>query len=60
MIEQRRVKWVGHVNDIGKNRNVYRILVEKPEGMVPFEIHSHRLEDIKMALKNRTRRPELD
>jgi hypothetical protein len=29
---QRNVRWVGHVVCIGEKRNVYRVLVGKPEG----------------------------
>jgi hypothetical protein len=32
MIKQRRMKWAGHVARMGKKRNAYRLLVEKPEG----------------------------
>jgi hypothetical protein len=28
----RRIRWAGHVARIGEKRNVYRLLVEKPEG----------------------------
>jgi hypothetical protein len=33
---------------MGGMRNVYNILVGKPEGKRPFERHSHRWEDIRM------------
>jgi hypothetical protein len=31
MVKSRRIRWAGHVARIGKKRNVYRILVGKPE-----------------------------
>jgi hypothetical protein len=30
-IKTRRVRWAGHVARMGENRNVYRLLVGKPE-----------------------------
>jgi hypothetical protein len=36
-IKSRRMRWVGHVARRGEGRNVYRILVGKPEGKRPFE-----------------------
>jgi hypothetical protein len=32
IIKSRRMRWAGHVARMGENRNVYRILVGKPEG----------------------------
>jgi hypothetical protein len=31
-IKSRRMRWAGHVAHIGEGRNVYRVLVGKPEG----------------------------
>jgi hypothetical protein len=31
MIKARMMRWAGHVTRIGEKRNVYRILMEKPE-----------------------------
>jgi hypothetical protein len=31
-IKSRRMRWAGHVARTGKGRNVYRVLVGKPEG----------------------------
>jgi hypothetical protein len=31
-IKSRRMRWVGHVARMGERRNVYRVLVGKPEG----------------------------
>jgi hypothetical protein len=33
-IKSRRMRWVGHVVRMGEGRNVYRVLVGKPEGKV--------------------------
>jgi hypothetical protein len=41
----RRMKWVGHVAYMGKMRNVYKILVGKPEGKRPLRRARLRLED---------------
>jgi hypothetical protein len=32
IIKLRRMRWAGHVARIGEKRNVYRLLVGKPEG----------------------------
>jgi hypothetical protein len=32
MIKRRRMRWAGHVAQMGAKRNAYRILVGKPEG----------------------------
>jgi hypothetical protein len=32
IIKSRRMRWTGHVARIGEKRNVYRLLVGKPEG----------------------------
>jgi hypothetical protein len=37
-IKSRRMRWAGHVACMGEGRNVYRVLVGKPEG-------KHRLKD---------------
>jgi hypothetical protein len=37
MIKSRRIRWAGHVARIGEKRNIYRILVGKPEGKRPLE-----------------------
>jgi hypothetical protein len=36
-ITSRRLRWAGHVARIGEGRNVYRVLVGKPEGKRPLE-----------------------
>jgi hypothetical protein len=44
--------WAGHVAPTGEKRNVYRILVGKPEGRRPLGRPRHRWEDnIKMDLR---------
>jgi hypothetical protein len=30
-IKSRRMRWAGHVERMGEERNVYRVLMEKPE-----------------------------
>jgi hypothetical protein len=30
------MRWAGHVAQMGENRNVYRLLVVKPEGRMPL------------------------
>jgi hypothetical protein len=36
-IKSRRMRWTGHVACMGEGRNVYRVLVGKPEGKRPLE-----------------------
>jgi hypothetical protein len=36
IIKSRRMRWVGHVAQMGEKRNAYRILVGKPEGKRPL------------------------
>jgi len=31
VIESRRMRWVGHVGCVGESRDVYRVLVGRPE-----------------------------
>jgi hypothetical protein len=35
-IKSRRMRWAGHVARMGVGRNVYRVLVGKPEGKRPL------------------------
>jgi hypothetical protein len=37
IIKSRRMRWAGNVARMGEKRNVYRSLVEKPEGKRPLE-----------------------
>jgi hypothetical protein len=36
-IKSRRMRWVVHVTCMGEGRNMYRVLVGKPEGKRPLE-----------------------
>jgi hypothetical protein len=50
-IKQRGVKWVGHVARMGEKRNVYRLLVGKPEGKRPLGRQRRRwIDNSKMDL----------
>jgi hypothetical protein len=50
-IKSRGMRCAGHVVRTGEGRNVYRVLVEKPEGKRPLERPRRRWEDlIKMDL----------
>jgi hypothetical protein len=37
LIKSRRMRWAGHVARMGEGRNVYRVLVGKPEGKRTLE-----------------------
>jgi hypothetical protein len=51
-VKSRRMRWAGHVARVGEGRNVYRILVGRPEGKRPLERRRRRWEDgIKMDLR---------
>jgi hypothetical protein len=51
-IKSRRMRWTGHVACMEEGRNVYRILVGRPEGKRPLERTRRRWEDgIKMDLR---------
>jgi hypothetical protein len=51
-IKSRRMRWVGQVACIGEGRNVYTVLVGKPEGKRPLGRPRCRWEDgIKMDLR---------
>jgi hypothetical protein len=41
-IKSRRMRWAGHVTRMGEGRNVYRVLVVKPEGKKLLERPRHR------------------
>jgi hypothetical protein len=36
IIKWRRMRWAGHVARMGEKRNVYRLLVRKPDGKRPL------------------------
>jgi hypothetical protein len=51
-IKSRRMRWVGHMARMGERRNVYRVLVGKPEGKRLPERPRCRWEDrIKMDIR---------
>jgi hypothetical protein len=50
MIKSRRMKWVGHVAWMGKERNAYRLLVGKLEGKRPLGRPRQRWVDNMMDL----------
>jgi hypothetical protein len=51
IINSRRMRWTRHVARMGEKRNVYRLLVGKPEGKRPLERPRRRwIDDIKMDL----------
>jgi hypothetical protein len=52
MIKSRRMRWTGHVARMGETRNLYKILVGKPERKTPLGRPRHRWADnIKMGLR---------
>jgi hypothetical protein len=51
IIKSRRMRWAGHVTRMGEKRNVYRLLVAKPEGKSPLGRPRRRwMDNIKMDL----------
>jgi hypothetical protein len=51
-IKSRRMRWAGHVARMGEEKNVYRVLEEKPEGKRPLGRPRHRWEySIRMDLR---------
>jgi hypothetical protein len=44
-IKSRRMRWAGHVARMGEERNVYRVLMGKPEGKRPLGKPRRRWED---------------
>jgi hypothetical protein len=51
-IKSRSMGWAGHVARMGEGRNLYRVLVGRPEGKRPLERSRRRWEDgIKMDLR---------
>jgi hypothetical protein len=52
VIKSRRMKWAGHVACMGEGRDVYRVLVGRPEGKRPLGRPRRRWENnIKMDLR---------
>jgi hypothetical protein len=51
IITSRRMRWAGHVARMGEKRNVYKLLVRKPEGKRPLGRPRCRwIDNIKMDL----------
>jgi hypothetical protein len=51
IIKSRRMRWAGHLARMGQKRNVYRLLVGKPEGKNPLGSSRRRwIDNIKMDL----------
>jgi hypothetical protein len=51
VIKSRRMTWAGHVVRMGEKRNVYRLLIRKPEGKRPLGRPRRRwMDNIKMDL----------
>jgi hypothetical protein len=51
IIKSRRMRWAGHVARMGDKRNVYRLLVGKPNGKRPLGRPRRRwIDNIKMDL----------
>jgi hypothetical protein len=49
IIKSRRMRWAGHMARMGEKRNVYRLLVGKPEGKRPLGRPRRRwIDNIKM------------
>ena len=52
VVKSRRMRWAGHVERMGEDRGVHRVLVGKPEGKRPLGRPRYRWEDnIKMDLQ---------
>jgi len=45
VIKSRKMRWAGHVASMGERRDLYRILVGKPEGKRSLGRHRRRWED---------------
>jgi hypothetical protein len=51
-IKSRRTRWAGHVERMGEETKLYKVLVGKPEGKRPLGKPRHRWEDrIRMDLR---------
>jgi hypothetical protein len=56
MIKSRRMRWAGHVARLREKRNLYRLLVGKPEAKRPIIRPRHRwVDNIKTGLRERER-----
>jgi hypothetical protein len=47
VVKSKRMGWAEHMNRMGKEKGVHRVLVGKPEGKRPLGRPRHRWEDIK-------------
>ena len=45
VVKSRRMRWAGHVANMGKGKGVHRVLVGKPEGKRPLGRPRRRWED---------------
>jgi hypothetical protein len=45
VIKSRRMRWAGHVARMGEGRDVYRVLIGRPEGKRPLGRPRHKWED---------------
>jgi hypothetical protein len=53
MINSRRMRWAGHVAQMGEKRNAYSILVGNPKGKRPLRRRRHMwVNNIKMNLRD--------
>ena len=53
VIKSRRMRWAGHVERMGEERGVYRVLVGKPEGKRPLGKSRRRwVDNIRMYLQS--------
>jgi hypothetical protein len=51
IIKLKRMRWVGHMAQMGEKRNMYTLLVGKPEGKRPTGRPRHRwIDNIKMDI----------
>jgi hypothetical protein len=51
IIKSRRMRWEGHVTQMGQKWDMYRLLVGKPERKIPIGRPRHRwVDNIMMAL----------
>jgi hypothetical protein len=52
VIKSRRMRWAWHVARVGEEREVYRVLVGKPEGKSPLERpRRRRVDNIRIDLQ---------
>jgi hypothetical protein len=50
-IKSRKMRWAGHVARMGEERNLYRVLMGKPEGKRPLGRPKRRWDGIRMDLR---------